>query len=101
MTTSMMVPDWLLSLWTTPHTYDLPNWFTLAFSVVFWPLLLIWWHRRRANSVGDLEVIWAPFPAPAIFDVEDFGIVPRSSAFGVMEVKKSNYARTDKELEES
>ena len=30
--------------------------------------------------------IWAPYPAPAIFDVEGFGIVPRSSAFGVMEV---------------
>src|ERR1700704_171401 len=25
-------------------------------------------------------VIWAPFPAPAVFEVEDFALVPRSSA---------------------
>jgi hypothetical protein len=30
-------------------------------------------------------IIWAPFPAPAVFDVEGFGLVPRSSAFGVIE----------------
>jgi hypothetical protein len=35
-------------------------------------------------------IIWAPFPAPALFDVEGFGLVPKSSAFGVIEVKKSN-----------
>jgi hypothetical protein len=45
-------------------------------------------------------IIWAPFPAPAIFDVEGFGLVPRSSAFGVIEVKRSNYSDTDKKLEE-
>jgi hypothetical protein len=45
-------------------------------------------------------IIWAPYPAPAIFDVEGFGIVPRSSAFGVMEVKKSNYSDTDRQLEQ-
>jgi hypothetical protein len=33
-------------------------------------------------------ILWAPYPAPAIFDVEDFGLVPRSSAFSVIEVKK-------------
>lgn len=45
-------------------------------------------------------IVWAPHPAPAIFDVEDFGIVPRSSVFGLIEVKKSNYSGTDTELEE-
>jgi hypothetical protein len=45
-------------------------------------------------------IVWAPYPAPAIFDVEGFGLVPRSSVFGVLEVKKSNYSSTDKELDD-
>lgn len=45
-------------------------------------------------------VIWAPFPAPAIFDVDDFALVPRSSAFGLLSIKRSNYSsRVDKDLE--
>ncbi len=45
-------------------------------------------------------VIWAPFPAPAVFEVEGFGLVPRSSAFGVIEVKRSNYSGVDDRLQE-
>jgi hypothetical protein len=44
-------------------------------------------------------IIWAPYPVPAIFAVEGFGLVPRSSAFGVLEIKRSNYGVEDK-LEE-
>jgi hypothetical protein len=44
-------------------------------------------------------IIWAPFPAPALFDVEGFGLVPKSSAFGVIEVKRSNYSGVDEQLE--
>jgi hypothetical protein len=44
-------------------------------------------------------ILWAPFPAPAIFEVSDFALVPRSSAFGLMEVKRSNYSAVDVELE--
>jgi hypothetical protein len=45
-------------------------------------------------------IIWAPFPAPALFEVEDFALVPRSSAFGAIEIKRSNYKGVDKSLEE-
>jgi hypothetical protein len=45
-------------------------------------------------------IIWAPFPAPAIYEVEGFGLVPKSSAFGVIEVKRSNYRRADEQLED-
>jgi hypothetical protein len=45
-------------------------------------------------------IIWAPFPAPALFEVEDFALVPRSSAFGAIEIKRSNYSGTDKCLED-
>ena len=44
------------------------------------------------NKLRQIDlIIWAPFPAPALFDVEGFGLVPKSSAFGVMEIKRSNY----------
>ena len=56
-------------------------------------------YPQRKLNQHDI-IVWAPYPAPAIFDVEDFGLVPRSSVFGVLEVKKSNYSSTDKELEE-
>jgi hypothetical protein len=44
-------------------------------------------------------IIWAPFPAPAIFDVDGFGLVPRSSAFAVLEIKKTDYSGVDTQLE--
>jgi hypothetical protein len=44
-------------------------------------------------------IIWAPFPVPAIFEVEGFGLVPKSSVFGVIEVKRSNYSGTEEKLE--
>jgi hypothetical protein len=44
-------------------------------------------------------ILWAPFPAPAIFEISDFALVPRSSAFGLMEIKRSNYSGVDDELE--
>jgi hypothetical protein len=43
-------------------------------------------------------IIWSPHPAPPIFNIEGFGLVPRSSVFGILEVKKSNYSGVDIEL---
>lgn len=44
-------------------------------------------------------ILWAPFPAPGIFEINDFALVPRSSAFGLIEIKRSNYTGADEELE--
>ena len=44
-------------------------------------------------------IIWAPYPAPAILEAEGFGLVPRSSAFGVLEIKRSNYRKATEQLE--
>lgn len=46
-------------------------------------------------------IIWSPSPAPAIFNVGDFGLVPRSSCFGIMEIKRSAYSGVGKKLAES
>jgi hypothetical protein len=54
-----------------------------------------------ADSLPQIDVIlWAPHPAPSVYEVDDFGLVPRSSAFGVVEIKRSNYSRVDHELDE-
>ena len=44
-------------------------------------------------------IVWAPFPAPALFDVEGFGLVPKSSAFGVIEIKRSNYSGVEEQFD--
>lgn len=53
------------------------------------------------DSLLQIDVIlWAPHPAPGVYEVDDFGLVPRSSAFGVVEIKRSNYSGVDHELED-
>jgi hypothetical protein len=36
-------------------------------------------------------IIWSPNPMPALFEVGDFGIVPRGSVMALMEIKRSAY----------
>jgi hypothetical protein len=43
-------------------------------------------------------IIWAPSPAPAIFCSGDFALVPRSSCFGVMEIKRSLYSEAGRKI---
>lgn len=53
-----------------------------------------------ADSLPQIDVIlWAPHPAPSVYEVDDFGLVPRSSAFGVVEIKRSNYSGADHKLD--
>ncbi len=52
---------------------------------------------ERPSDVPQIDlIIWAPSPAPAIFCSGDFAIVPRSSCFGVMEIKRSLYSEAGK-----
>ena len=54
-----------------------------------------------ADSLPQIDVIlWAPHPAPSVYEVDDFGLVPRSSAFGLIEIKRSNYGGTDHKLDD-
>jgi hypothetical protein len=51
----------------------------------------------ETNTPGDPKlpqvdiIIWAPCPVPAVFQVGEFAVVPRSSSLAVMEVKSSAY----------
>jgi hypothetical protein len=55
-------------------------------------------YPQKKLAQADV-IIWSPHPAPPIFNIERFGLVPRSSAFGTVEVKKSNYSGVDTELD--
>lgn len=46
----MLFIDWL-------NRHDPPNWATILFSLVFWPLALMWWRTHAVNSVPGLEIV--------------------------------------------
>ncbi len=48
---------------------------------------------NHLDGVRQLDtVIWSPCPVPAMYSVGDFGLVPRGSAFGILEIKASMYS---------
>jgi hypothetical protein len=52
------------------------------------------------GALNQLDaIVWAPFPAPGIFEVDAFALVPRGSAFGLLEIKRSNYTDVESKLE--
>ncbi len=51
------------------------------------------------EKVPQLDtIIWQPCPAPALFEVGDFGLVPRGSSMAVMEIKRSAYPNVGAKL---
>ena len=52
-------------------------------------------------NIPQLDTIaWIPGPVAAIFEVGDFGLVPRSSCLGFLEIKSSAYGKTADKLDE-
>ena len=54
----------------------------------------------KAKSQIDV-IIWKPNPYPAIFECENFAIVPKRSVFGLIEIKSSNYSKSIQNIENS
>jgi hypothetical protein len=53
----------------------------------------------QPKEVPQLDtIIWQPSPAPAVFEVGDFGLVPRGSAMAFMEIKRSMYRNVGAKL---
>jgi hypothetical protein len=53
----------------------------------------------KPDSIPQLDtIIWQPCPAPALFEVGDFGLVPRGSSMAVMEIKRSAYSNVGAKL---
>lgn len=43
-------------------------------------------------------ILWIPNPLPAVFESNDFGLIPRMSCVGFVEVKRSAYSGVGKKL---
>jgi hypothetical protein len=53
----------------------------------------------KPKQVPQLDmIIWSPAPAPALFEAGDFGLVPRGSCFGILEIKRSAYKHVGRDL---
>lgn len=56
-------------------------------------------NQVPGSTIPQLDTIaWIPGPVPAIFEFGDFGLVPRSSALGILEIKSSAYRKGVKEI---
>src|SRR5947209_5396581 len=53
------------------------------------------WEGICPDDVPQVDtIIWSPCPMPAMFEAGDFALVPRGSAHGFLEIKRSNYKNT-------
>ena len=53
------------------------------------------------DFIPQLDVIlYEPNPLPPIFQVYDFGLVPKESVFGVLEIKRTDYSNGLKHIED-
>ena len=50
----------LSSWWAWLRENDAPNWFSIAFSLIVWPLFLIWLDKRKRLGIPHLEIILRP-----------------------------------------
>lgn len=51
------------------------------------------------KDVPQIDTIfWWPMPSPAVFEQDDFALVPRSSCFGILEIKSSVYSRAGERM---
>ncbi len=58
-------------------------------------------HQTPGGRIPQLDTIaWIPGPVAAVFEVGDFGLVPRSSCLGILEIKSSAYGDAVTELDE-
>jgi hypothetical protein len=58
-------------------------------------------NQTPREHIPQLDIIaWIPGPVAAVFEVGDFGLVPRSSCLGLLEIKSSAYPKGVKDLDE-
>lgn len=58
-------------------------------------------NQSPGGHIDQLDTIaWIPGPVAAVFEFGDFGLVPRSSCLGILEIKSSAYSGAVEKLEE-
>ena len=55
--------DWFVGAYAWLKDHDLPNTFTFVVTIIFWPLALLWWAKRKVNNVSKLLVAFTSVPA--------------------------------------
>jgi hypothetical protein len=51
------------------------------------------------HDIPQVDLIaWTPAPLPALFELENFALVPRRSVIGVIEIKRSNYSHVGQRI---
>ena len=60
------------TIWCWLKDNDLPNWVAVAISSVMWPVLLLWWNKRKIQSISDLELVISPGSVEIIVSPGDF-----------------------------
>jgi hypothetical protein len=59
-------------------------------------------NQTPGGYIPQLDTIaWIPGPVAAVFEVGDFGLVPRSSCLGILEIKSSGYPNAVQNLEKN
>ena len=56
-------------------------------------------HEGNIGCLPQIDtIIWQASPLPPIFEIGDFGLIPRGSAVGWLEIKRSMYSDSGKQL---
>jgi len=53
---------------------------------------------REETSTQIDAICWSPNPFPAVFEAENFALVPRMSSLGILEIKSSTYSGVGKDI---
>lgn len=60
------------------------------------------YEGNAGKSVPQIDlIIWQPCPMPPIFEVGDFALIPRHSAIGFVDIKRSAYKGSDGSMVET
>lgn len=60
--------SYISDVWQSLKDHDAPNWFVIFFSLVLWPIALIWWTKRKRQSVPHFLVTFTPMDQITIGD---------------------------------
>lgn len=52
--------DIISDAWEYIRDHDAPNWFVIVFSLVVWPAILLWWTKRKRQSISHFLVTFTP-----------------------------------------
>jgi hypothetical protein len=49
----------MAEIWQWAKEHDAPNWFSIAFSLVVWPIVLYWYSQRKRYEIPHLAILFS------------------------------------------